>query len=71
MDQYFLTLTNGGGPLCTIQRLKAICEEALSNFAFNFKLCRYNLDNMMSMALGRGLHSFTLELNLSDSRTHS
>jgi hypothetical protein len=28
-DHCFLTLTYGGGPLCTIQRLKATCDEAL------------------------------------------
>ena len=29
MDHYLLTLIYGGGPLCTIQRLKAKCDEAL------------------------------------------
>ena len=43
MDHYFLTLINGGGPLCTIQCLKAKCDEALSNFAFNFNLRRYTV----------------------------
>jgi hypothetical protein len=42
MDCYFLTLMNGGAPLCTVQRSKAKCDEALSNLAFSFKLCRYN-----------------------------
>ena len=41
MDQYSLTLKNGAGPLCTIQRLKAKCDEALSNFAFSLNLRRY------------------------------
>jgi hypothetical protein len=41
MNHYFLTLLIGGGPLCTFQRLKARCDEALSNFAFNFSLRRY------------------------------
>jgi len=43
MHHFFLTLINGGGPLCTIQRLKAKCDAALSNFAFNFKLRRYSM----------------------------
>jgi len=43
MDHYFLTLINGGGPLCNIQRLKAECDEALSSFAFKFNLRRYDL----------------------------
>jgi len=43
MDHYFLTLINGGGALCTIQRLKATCDEALSNLALNFNLRRYIL----------------------------
>jgi len=29
MDRYFLTLIYGGAPLCTIQRLKATCDEVL------------------------------------------
>jgi len=29
MDHYSLTLMYGGGPLCTIQRLKATRDEAL------------------------------------------
>ena len=41
MEHYFLTLIYGGGPLCIVQRLKAKCDEALSNFAFNFNLRRY------------------------------
>jgi hypothetical protein len=42
MEHDFLTLINGGAPICTIQRLKAKCDEPLSNFAFEFKLRRYN-----------------------------
>jgi len=41
MDQYSLPLINGRGPLCTIQHLKAKCDEALSNFAFSFNLRRH------------------------------
>ena len=41
MDYYFHRLINEGGSLCIIQRLKAKCDEALSNFAFNFNLRRY------------------------------
>jgi len=44
MHNLFLTLRNGGGPLCAVQRLKAKCDEALSDFAFKFNLCRYSLD---------------------------
>jgi hypothetical protein len=44
MDHYFLTLINGGDPLCTIQRLKAKCDEALSTFAFKFNSRRYIKD---------------------------
>ena len=43
MDHYFLTLINGGGPLCTVHRLTAQCDEALSNFAFNVNLRRYTM----------------------------
>jgi hypothetical protein len=42
MHHNLITLTNGGGPPCTIQRLKAKCDEALSNFALSFNLRRYN-----------------------------
>jgi hypothetical protein len=42
MDHDFLTLINGGGPLCTLQRLKANCDEPLSSFAFSFNLRRYS-----------------------------
>jgi len=38
MHQYFPTLVNEGCPLCTIQRLKPMCSEWVSSFAFNFKL---------------------------------
>jgi hypothetical protein len=41
MDHYFRTLITGASPLCTIQHLKAECDEETSNFAFSFKLCRY------------------------------
>ena len=58
------------------KRLKLKCEKLLSTFAFKFNLRRYN-KAMASIfsglvqcgAWGRGLHSFALELNLSDSRT--
>ena len=50
MDHCFLTLINGGGPLYTIQRLKAKCDEALSNCAFKFNLCRYTMDEVGSVA---------------------
>jgi hypothetical protein len=42
MDHYFLTLTNEGGPLRTIQRLKLRCDSMLPNVAANSKLCRYS-----------------------------
>ena len=29
VGHYFLTLINGGGSLCTVQRLKATCDKAL------------------------------------------
>jgi hypothetical protein len=45
-------------------------------FAFKFKLRRYikpQAQYLIKIAavVGRGLHSFTLELNLSNSSTHS
>jgi hypothetical protein len=43
MDHYFITLINGGSPLRTIQRLKAKCDETLSDFAFNFNLRCYTV----------------------------
>jgi hypothetical protein len=43
MDHYFLTLIYAGGPLCTIQRLKAKCDKLLSNCAFNFNSRRYTV----------------------------
>jgi hypothetical protein len=56
--------------------LKSKCEQALSNFAFNFNLRRYNEANpehdnnhVTTVAgtghPGRGLHSSTYLLNLS------
>jgi hypothetical protein len=42
VDNDFLTLIKWEGPLCTVQRLEAKCDEALSYFAFNFKLRRYH-----------------------------
>jgi hypothetical protein len=42
MDHFFLILINGGGPLCTIPRLKPIRDRLISNFAFNCKLRRYS-----------------------------
>jgi len=47
MHHYFLPLINGGGPLCTIQRLKPICDKLPSSCAFNFNLRCYikNADN--------------------------
>ena len=40
MDHYLFTLINGGGPLCKypIPRLKAKCDDALSNFCFQLQL---------------------------------
>jgi hypothetical protein len=63
MDHYFLSLINGGGPLCTIQRLKAKYHEALSNFGFNFNLRRYTkvLDDKFGIIKGTmtTVHSYT------------
>ena len=42
MHHYLLNLINGGGPLCTIQRLIPICSTLLLSVAFNFNLRRYN-----------------------------
>ena len=47
MDHYFLPLMNGGAPLCTIQRLKAKCDDVLSNVAFNLNLRRYITGNVV------------------------
>jgi hypothetical protein len=56
------------------------CFKICFNFAFNFNLRRYtwcpsrassSLSWKPSAASGRGLHSFTLELNLSTFETHS
>jgi hypothetical protein len=44
MDHYFLTLKVGGGPLCTIQRLKLIFDQPLSTLGSSFKLRRYSKD---------------------------
>jgi len=43
LHHYYLTLISGGGPLCTIQRLKPICDALLSSVAFNFNLRRHNV----------------------------
>ena len=51
MDHCFPTLINGGGPLCTIERLKAKYHEALSNFGFNFNLRRYT-EGWMGLDIG-------------------
>jgi len=62
------------------QRLKLKCYILLSNSAFKFNLSRYNMGHfyltskMLPTILetpGRGLHSFTLELNSSSFSTHS
>jgi hypothetical protein len=50
MHNYLLTLIDGGGPICTIQRLKPICDTLLSTFAFKFNLRRYNLDRKVEAA---------------------
>jgi hypothetical protein len=54
MDLYFLTLINGEGPLCTIQRLKARYDEALSNVAFNFHLRRYTKAERAAASVAKG-----------------
>jgi len=41
MDHYFLTLINGGAPICTSQRLRLKFDKLLSNLAFSFNLRRY------------------------------
>ena len=41
MHHSFLTVINGAGPLCSIQRLKPCTTICFSSFAFNFKLRRY------------------------------
>jgi len=59
------------------KRLNLKCDEPLSNFGFNFNLRRYTWARSSPTwrtawrGSGGGLHSFTLELNLSNSRTHS
>jgi len=60
-DHYFLTLINGGAPLCTGQRLKARCDEALSDFGFSFNLGRYAKVRQKQVefgynTLGRAVH---------------
>ena len=56
MDHYFLTLIIGGGPLCTIQRLKLKFDRLLSNLAFSFNLRRYSLDmrTLPASSIGQG-----------------
>jgi hypothetical protein len=44
MDHDVLTLINDRSPQCIVQRLKADRDEALSTFAFNFNLRRYNTE---------------------------
>ena len=66
--------------------MKLEYDKALSNFSFKVNLRRYTKEMALSSRadavfdmvhiggagnMGRGLHSFTLELNLSNSRTHS
>jgi len=64
------------------KRLELIYDGPLSNFTFNFNLRRCMMVVLSTLFFlrraqpvfapaGRGLHSFTLELNLSNSRTHS
>jgi hypothetical protein len=60
-----------------LQRLKLKYDEALSNFAFKFNLCRYcsargadlfesiAAEVISAMILGRSLHSSIHQLNLS------
>jgi len=48
MDHCFLTLIYGGGPICTIQRVKATCDEPLSTFAFKFNLRPYIMVDLKS-----------------------
>jgi hypothetical protein len=46
MDHHFLTLEIRGGPLWTIQPLKATWYEALSNLCFKFNLRRYTAERV-------------------------
>jgi hypothetical protein len=46
MDHYFLTFINGGGPLCTNQRLEVEFDRLPSNLAFKFKLRCYIKDRL-------------------------
>jgi hypothetical protein len=52
-----------------IKRLKLICNDPLSNFAFKFNLRHYTMalaiQSKMSEVLGRGSHSSTFRLNVS------
>jgi hypothetical protein len=41
MHHYFITLRNGGCPLCTIERLKPTCDTLVSSVAINFNSRRY------------------------------
>jgi len=62
------------------KRLKLECDEPISDCAFKFNLRRYILGEVavaaactaveLAWVIGRGLHLFTLELNLSNSRIH-
>jgi len=65
MNLYFRTLINGGAPLRTIQRLKAKCNETLSNFALKFNLSGYKEGTLVKELKGRGFHSTTCQLNVS------
>jgi hypothetical protein len=64
--------------------LRAEYDEVVSSFSFNFNLRRYSMGLECSVAQllqtgmihadpheGGGLHSFTLEINLSTFETHS
>ena len=66
MDHCFLTVINGGGPLCAVQRLKAKCDEALSNFAFNFHLRYYTKE--AKKAAAAAAKARRCRLTLSDPR---
>ena len=58
------------------ERLKRKCDDLLSSFTLKFNVRRYVVERPLLLthvdpADGRGLHSFTLELILSNSRTDS
>jgi len=64
MHHHFLTLINGGGPLCTLQRLKPVCDTLLSSVAFKLNLRRYasggatpRSPRVPSAARGAGAHT--------------